>query len=822
MAVNGMPRARARRSRDAWRRALLVSVAFLPSVAFAAAENSGTTAVSPITVVAPTPLGGAGVEADKLPGSTETLDAADLRRRGSLTITDALEQRTPGLSLSDAQGNGFAKTLNYRGFSASPLQGAPQGLAVYLGGVRLNEAFGDTVNWDLIPEVAVRRIELVTSDPAFGLNALGGALSLTLKTGRDSAGGSATLEGGSFGRIDGSMEYGAAKGPWSAYLAVDGGHDDGWRRQSSSHVARGYADLGWDEGPAALHLVIAGGQTRLGVVGPTPVDMLTADRRSVFTYPQTTDDRNTLVALNGSYTLSDAWSLQASVYGRTFRQSHVDGNNGNFEGCSRNAANPLFGTLCVEDDAFPSAIRPPAASFQVLGSNIVPIGCPPLVAGQTKLCNGIPYGTVDRTNTRTSTGGVSAQISGSEHLFGRPNLFAAGLSFDESHIRFGADSTLGLIAASLAVQSTPGVVVGAGSIIHTAGAIADSPVSLHGTTKAWGLYATDTLDLTDRLFLTVSGRFNGMRLSTTDQTGVSPDLNGEHRFDRFNPAAGLAWKATDFVTLYGGYAETNRAPTILELSCSNPLKPCLLENALVSDPPLQQVVSRTWQAGVRGAAPVAGGHLDWRIGAYRSENDDDIVALASAIQGRGSYANVPRTRREGVEAEVNFKADRWMAYASASQVSATYRFSGALPSGNSPFADTDGNVTVSSGDRIGGIPPGRFKAGGDFEVTPAITIGADVLGVSSQRRVGDEANQDAQIPSYWVASAHADWVVGHGLEVFGRIDNLFDRRYATFGTYFETDALRNLHPSPLPADPRPNTDTPAPPRSFLVGLRYRW
>jgi iron complex outermembrane receptor protein len=800
-----------------------LALVLTPAVACAAAEaDAGPTSVAPITVVAPAPLAGPGVDADKLPAATETLDAADLQRRGSLSITDTLEQRTPGLSLSDTQGNSFAKDLNYRGFTASPLQGTPQGLAVYMGGVRLNEAFGDTVNWDLMPEVAVRRIDLVTSDPAFGLNALGGALNLTMKTGRDSPGGSAAIQGGSFGQVFGSLEYGASQGPWSGYVALDSGREDGWRQHSPSNLTRGYADLGWDQGPASLHLAVAGGQTKLGVVGPTPVDMLAVDRRSVFTFPQTTDDRNGLVALSGSYKLSDAWSLQGSVYGRTFRQSHVDGNDGDFEGCSRAATNPLFGTLCVEDDDFPAAIRPAAAAFQVLGANNLPIGCPPLIAGQTKLCNGIPYGTVDRTNTRTTTGGASIQATGSAPLFGRANLFAAGLSYDESAIRFGSNSTLGLIFPDLSVQTTPGTVVGAGQIIHTAGAIAYSPVSIHGTTRAFGAYATDTLDLTDRLFLTVSGRFNGVQLSSTDQTGVSPDLTGKHRFDRFNPAAGLAWKLTDAVTVYGGYAETNRSPTVLELSCSDPLKPCLLENALVSDPPLKQVVSRTWQAGVRGAWGLGGGHIDWRLGAYASDNDDDIVALASALQGRGFFANVPRTRRQGLEAEVNFKTDRWMAYASASEVQATYRFSGLLASPNSPFADDDGNVSVTSGDKIGGIPPGRFKAGADYNLTSALTIGADVLGVSSQRRAGDESNQDSQLKSYWVAGAHASWALGHGIEVFGRVDNLFDRKYSTFGTYFETDSLDNVHPSPLPDDPSPNSDTPAPPRSFLIGLRARW
>ena len=800
---------------------LAAILASIPLAAASAEEAPGTsTTISPIVVIAPTPLAGPGVEADKLPATTESLDAGDLKRRGSLAITDALEQRTPGLSLSDSQGNGFARALNYRGFSASPLQGTPQGLAVYMGGVRLNEAFGDTVNWDLIPEVAVRRIDLITGDPAFGLNALGGALSLTMKTGQTVRGGAASAEGGSFGRAFGSLEYGASQGAGSGYLAIDGGHEAGWRRRSSSSIDRAYGDVGWSEGRTELHLVAAGGETGLGVVGPTPVDLLAADRRATFTFPQTTHDRNGLLALNGAFKASETWSLQASVYGRAFAQSHVDGNDGNFEGCSSRPTDPLFGTLCVQADAFPAAVGP-AAAFQVLGASGTPVGCPPVAAGQARPCNGIPYGTVDRTNTRSTTLGASIQAVRSAPLLRRPNLFTSGLSFDDSYVRFDSSSTLGLIFPDLSVRTTPGL-NGAGQIIHTSGAIAYSPVVVHTTNRAWGAYATDTLDLTDRLFLTLSGRFNSVRVSTADQTGVNPDLNGSHRFDRFNPAAGLAWKLTEAVTAYGGYAETNRAPTPLELSCSNPLKPCLLENALVSDPPLNQVVSRTWQAGLRGAAAVGDGHLDWRIGAYRSNNDDDIVALASAIQGRGYYANVPGARRQGLEAEINFKSDRWMAHASASQVEATYRFAGFLPSPHSPFADINGDVAVRPGDRIGGIPPGRFKAGGDYSLSPTLTVGADILGVSSQRRVGDEANQDAQLPSYWVADAHAAWDLGHGVQLFGRVDNLFDRKYATFGTYFGADGLAELTPSPLPADPRPNTDTAAAPRSFLVGLRVRW
>src|SRR4030081_2402763 len=97
------------------------------------------------------------------------------------------------------------------------------------------------------------------------------------------------------------------------------------------------------------------------------------------------------------------------------------------------------------------------------------------------------------------------------------------------------------------------------------------------------------------------------------------------------------------LTLYGGYSESNRAPTPLELGCSNPNKPCLIESALVSDPPLNQVFSRTAEAGLPGHLPLNRGRFDWKVGAYRTGVSDDIITTASNIQGRGVFQNVPAT-----------------------------------------------------------------------------------------------------------------------------------------------------------------------------------
>ena len=114
----------------------------------------------------------------------QTVTSEDFSRVYSPNVVETLQQRIPGVISNNVQGNDFATDLRYRGFSASPVQGTPQGLAVYLQGVRVNEAFGDTVNWDLIPTIAIGRADVWTNNPAFGLNALGGAISFQSAKGR--------------------------------------------------------------------------------------------------------------------------------------------------------------------------------------------------------------------------------------------------------------------------------------------------------------------------------------------------------------------------------------------------------------------------------------------------------------------------------------------------------------------------------------------------------------------------------------------------------------------------------------------------------------
>jgi iron complex outermembrane receptor protein len=776
----------------------------------AAQAQSDAVALPEISIVSTTPLAGSGIDRDKIPAMVQTVTADDFARTYSPNITDALLQRVPGVSTTDVQGNGFFQDLRYRGFAASPLQGTPQGIAVYMNGIRVNEAFGDTVNWNLIPTNAVDRADIWTNNPVFGLNALGGAVNMQMKNGFTFQGLEADAMGGSFGRAGGSLQYGAQQGNAALYVAAQGVKDDGWRYQSPAQVARLYGDVGWKGDRAEVHLVAAKARNFFGVVGPTPTQLIDRDYRAIYTWPQTTQNDMSLVALNGKFDVTDHWSVQSNVYFRHFKQVHIDGNDSELEDCGDETS--FAGALCLESNGF----RPPAGvsahDFHNRFVILDPSGNPIPFAGDT-----VPYGTVDRTSTEARTVGGSLQASSNAKLFGRDNHFTLGGSVDHSRITFSGSSSLGTIYPDLSVAPNAGV-PGTGQVISTAGNIGYGPVGLDAQNTYYGLYATDTLDLTTQLSATLGARLNVAKIGMSDQLGTSPELNGYYTFQRLNPVAGLAYRLLPGVTAYGGYSESNRVPTPLELGCANPDRPCLLEGFLVSDPPLQQVVSKTYEAGLRGNGPLGGGRAEWKLGLFRTDSSNDIIQVASQIQGRGVFQNVDATRRQGLEAGATLRNAHWLLYANYSYIDATYRFTGLLASPNNPMADGNGNILVTPGKRIPGIPQHQFKVGADYFVTPAWKIGADLIAVGSQYYVGDDANQNARLPAYWVVNLHSSYEIAKQVQVYGLVTNLFNQKYATFGTFFDPQSVVNAIPTLL-TDAR--TITPAQPLAFYAGLRIK-
>jgi len=752
-----------------------------------------------------------GLSPDKIPGALQSLSADDLTAQHGGSVLSALGSQTAGVGLSDVQGNGLSQNLRFHGFDASPLQGTPQGLAVYQNGVRLNEAFGDTVNWDAIPQNAIARMDVWSANPVFGLNALGGAVNMVMKNGFTHPGGDASLQGGSYGHGMASGEWGMSDGNFSFYGSAEGVTDEGWRFHSQSNLARLYADAGWRFGDSEIHLVASGGATSLGVVGPTPVELIQRNAKSVFTFPQTT--RNTIgsLALNGKTRLNENWQLEASAYVRSLEQRHVDGNDADFESCSSRSS--FGGDLCLQDDAFGT---PPGGKTTAFRNQFVMMDSASRVF---PFNTAITYGTIDRSYTDSTSRGVTLQATSNAPLFGMTNYFTTGFSVDASGIGFRSTSTLGRILPSLLVTVDPSV-AGSGSIIHANGNIGYAPVNLGATTTYYGFYAVDALDLTDALTVTVGLRANTADIDTRDRSGSAAELNGTHNYSHVNPLAGVTYKLGDALTLFAGYSESNRAPTPLELDCADPNLPCLLEGSLVADPPLQQVVAHSYQAGLRGnLGEVGSGKLDWSLSLFRTDSDNDIVALASALAGRGYFANVPSTQRQGLDLSANYSAPGWSAYASYSWLDATYQFNGSLASPNNPKADGSGNVAVMRGDRIPLNPADTIRAGADFDVMDGVSLGGEIAFTSSEYFDGDPSNLNAKLPPTVVMNLRAAWRITPTWQLFGTVDNLFDNRDALYGSYFGPDGTVGLV-TPALTDPR--TLTLRQPITFQLGLRLKF
>jgi outer membrane receptor protein involved in Fe transport len=741
----------------------------------------------PRLVVYPTtPLQGAGIDPDKVPASVNVVDAAQIKQTGSLNISDALVKYVPGIIVSEVAGNPFQPNVQFRGFVASPVSGTPQGLAVYQNGVRINEAFGDTVNWDLIPTAAIKSVTVVTNNPAFGLNALGGAVNVQMKDGFLYHGAEIDTMGGSFGRLQSSAQWGKQVDNVAVYGALEGLHDDGFRNFSASDVRRFYGDVGIKNDSSEFHLNMGAADNRFGATATVPVELLQQYWGATYTSPQVTENRVGYLNLTGKVEATPSWTIEGSAHVRLFDQNMLDANPTGTQPC---AADPML--LCFRDGVSPAN--------GLNGVQLVNPFDPAAVLGE-----------LDRTTTRSTTTGASLQATNTDQLFGHNNHFAIGASFDASVTHFSASAELGTIGPNF-------VVSGSGIFLGQSGSpVSIGPVALRTTNQYSGLYMLDTFDVTSAFAITGGGRFNVANINLQDQIGTM--LNGSDTYTHFNPIIGGTYKITSDLTAYAGYSEANRAPTPLELGCADPAHPCIIAAFLVSDPPLKQVVSRTVEAGLRGSKEMNIGTLGWKLGVFRANNQDDILAIPSPVlQGFGYFQNVGATRRQGIEAEVNLKSAALQLYASYALVDA--RFLDALRVGsNSPFVDANGNVQIVPGDRIPAIPRNRIKAGIDYAVTEAFKVGGDALYVSSQYFVGDESNQAPRLPSYAVFNLHASYQIDKTFQIYARADNIFDNRYATYGTFFDTAAVPNFANGGAPfTDPR--SVSPARPRAFYAGLR---
>ncbi len=746
------------------------------------------------------PVEGSAIPIGKYPGAVGRASAGDIERRGIDYVPEVLQQTVPGVILEDAQGNVFQRTLQYRGFESSPVNGVQQGLAVYQNGVRINESFGDIVNWDFLPDNAIYGMTVIGANPVFGLNALGGAVTILMRDGFNFEGFELDFRAGSFGRVQGSLAAGGNSGNWGVFVALEGIEDDGYRDFSSATIRRMYADLGVKGDGKEFHLNFTGANNFVGVTAAAPVQLLDLGWNRTFTSPQTTENEMAMVSLNGSVAATPTLTFSGVTYYRWFQQGHDDGN-------IAEAEDDGAGLVCLEEDGVCETAETADGRTQPFDDDL-------------------NYGVIDRTGQNANGWGAALQGVEKTPLFNLPNQFLLGASYDHGRVGYSTSSELGFFRPSF-------VVAGFDDPFILAEPEDFAPRNLTTQNDYVGVYFSDTMDLTDRFAMTVGGRYNFARITIQDNTGENPDLNGDHTYERFNPMVGATYKWHDGLTMYGGYAEANRAPTAAELACADPEEPCLIESFLTADPPLEQVVSHTYEFGFRGELASWGRdkRLEWSAGLFHALNTSDIISVAAPTSGRGFFQNAGDTLRQGVEIGGRYTEKHLMVYANYAFVDATFQTPLELPSPDNPLAvpcsdaPTANCVNVQSGDRLPGVPQNRWKTGFEYWITDEWKFGADLLAATSQFFYGDESNINAPLPGYVTVDINTSYDVTEHVQIYGLIDNLFDSRYGLFGTFFDLDAGNEGAEADGLGDDfftNPRTIVPAPPITAYGGVRVKY
>ena len=807
-----------------------------------------------VDVVGVTPLPGVGVDRDRLAAAITVVDGGDLAARGAASMADALNERLGAVTLEGMTTNLFQPTLRFRGFTASPLLGLPQGIAVYQNGVRINEPFGDTVQFDLMPQFALDRVQLSAgSDPTYGLNALGGALALDLKNGFDNSGFAGEFSGGSFGRLTATAEYGAGSGPWAFYAGATHFTEEGWRVESPSEVTQAFADVGYRDGGVDAGISFTYADTLLTGNAAAPVELLEVERSAVFTFPDQTENRLGFVQGRANVAASDVWSVQVTGYYRDLDRRTLNGDEAEFGACDDDAlpAGAPAETLCFgaddddddddnghddddnghddddddhghdhadddddddhgdDDDDHDHDGDDDDHDEEEEATPLVD-----LVSGRfiTSL-DAAGDGAYNRTTTLAQGYGATVQATATTGAGARENVFVVGISADLADVAFESSSEPGSLTADRGV-------LGSGLLTSLYGLGGDDlfNTKLETANSAFGLYVSDTLSLSEQFHVTVSGRYNRAGIDIADQIGTS--LDGSHTFGRFNPAVGAVFQADENTSFFARYSESNRAPTAAELSCADPAEPCRVPNAFVADPPLEQAVARSIDVGVRGGWQVAAGRGEWSMAAYRTRIEDDILFIASPeLIGTGYFQNAGATARSGLDIELSGNVARTAWYLSYGLVDATFESPLLLPSDEEVNdAATDEGVAVAPGDRLPGIPRHSLKAGVRQDLTDAWDLALEAVVSSSRFFLGDEGNDQIPLEGYAVVNMRSTYRFDNGVELFARIENLLDRKYATSGVLAELEVF--LREVPDASDPR--FIGPGIPRSAFGGVRVRF
>jgi outer membrane receptor protein involved in Fe transport len=774
---------------------------------------------SKVEVVATTPLAGTDLAIDQIAGPVQTATATDVANSGALDLADFINRRLNGVYLNEMQGNPFQPDVNFRGYTASPLLGTPEGISVYVDGVRQNQPFGDVVSWDLIDKSAISDITLVPgSDPLFGLNTLGGALSVKTKDGVSNPGLAGTLTYGSSGRKAVNAEYGGGKATgFNWFLTGTGFHESGWRFDSPSDVRQGFAKLGWRTDKTDIALSMSYAYNTLIGNGLQDYRLLQSDYSSVYSIPDSTANRSPAFNVTLRHTFNEKLTFSGNAFYRNIRTEGIDAN---------------FNTDVLGNDIYQPTAQEQAVlsaggytGFPASGANINNTPFPKWACIAEALQLGDPDGTCDGVNIYSkevqNEYGFTGQVTWiTSPKIGR-NQFAAGGTLNRGSLDYTQNTNYAYVNPNYTLTSVPAWQDG--STTDSNGNPIDSRVNLHGDTPNGSIYFSDTLTLAKAVNVTVSGRYNRFTVDNGDR--INPiagpgSLTADYVFQRFNPAVGLTWSPIPTVNAYARYSQGSRAPTSIELGCADPANPCALPNALAADPPLQQVVTDTWEAGLRGKPELSFlRNLNWNVGAFRAENKNDILFVSSVILGTGYFQNFARTQREGLDADVNGRVGRVTWGVDYTFLSATYQSTETVDGSANNTSDSalsgypglSGNIYIHPGNRIPLIPKQTGKAYADIQITPKLVFDFNEVVVGSSYARGNENNAyqadgvyylgPGVSPGYAITNFHAHYDLTRRLRLSVQIDNLFNHHYYTAAQLANTslNAQGAFQADPFPA-----------------------
>ena len=734
-----------------------------------------------IEVVGTSLLPGLEIEKEKLPYEVRSLQSENLGNETSLGIADVMNQYIPGVFTNEVQGSPYQGDVTYRGFRASSILGAAQGLSVYIDGIRINEPFGDVVNWDMIPEFALDNISLIPgSNPMYGLNTLGGALSLTTKSGLSHPGKVARVSFGNFSRkkLDISLAGKFSAGSGGDYF-ISASHFDesGWRDYSDGKISNifGKANKNTDFGSVGIMTYFGDSDllgngllpsTNFGVgddVGEIRESGLyEARRQAVYSHPDQTKNEVGLISLNFQNYLDDDTQLNGLIYHRYGRQKRLGGDvEAEFES---------------DENEW---------EFE---------------------------GEFNNSKTRQNSSGFGLNFS---KILDNHQI-TTGVTFDQSSVSYHATETEDCEVNSIR------------KVICDDDSETEDSAKVSGKSKTYSLFASDTTEVSGGIFVTGSLRYNHSKVENTLSTPAEgiEELVAQPKesfnYSKLNPALGISAKLDNGLNLFANASQGNRVPTVIELGCADKDNPCLLPTGLQADPFLEQVISRTYEIGARGRIGQGFGI----ISIYNTDNKDDIIFVSTDVNsGQGFFTNFGKTRNQGVDLQIVQKFNHIKITGNYSYLEATYEESGLL------FGER--SVQALPGMRIPGIPENVFRLGVDWTPQDDLKIGLTFIATSDLITQGNEDGQiggdddvitrDASVDGYQLVNLNMRYERSENLTIFARVTNLFDEKYETYGAMAES--VFNKNGNFVGDDEGPTVNrfvAPGAPRGVFVGLNYKF